>query len=543
MKSYYKNNIKKIILYVFVSAIAAALMVGIAFIYQALTEAATSNDFSRLIKVALFAIPYLVIEASFDYVPRAARSVAVQGIMNDMRNGLVNHFMKQDIQKLENEKPSERSSKLVNDLQVIEQNYLIPLFSTFLSLFIFLLSLAAALTLQSSLTLIMLALSFIPFLSPIISKNILSDKKKQSQESKKSYLSKFEEVTQNLEFIRISHAKKPFGMSLKKKSQSLQNKTIEFEKAVGKTYAVSYGLGNIVYSGTWIIGGIFVFNDMMTLPELIAMTTLMSMIAGPIETMNAYYTEIVSSKKVVNDYLNYLSKNEAVTENKTRHQIGKIHSIRLEKVFYNQGSHPLFQNMDHLFESGKKYAIRGESGVGKSTLLKLLLEVKRTNRGKIVVNDKCLSKIDLNSYYQNIAYVPQHSTVFEGTIAENVSLFLPVNENLIEESIHKAGLKKWLEKKSDVLDEKIGENNLSGGESKRLDIARGLYKDSSVFLMDEPTSGLDETAEIEIGKAIHNLTDKLVIVVTHSTNRQFLKNFDQVLELKEGKLVDKTASY
>lgn len=80
------------------------------------------------------------------------------------------------------------------------------------------------------------------------------------------------------------------------------------------------------------------------------------------------------------------------------------------------------------------------------------------------------------------------------------------------------------------------ENKLSGGEERRLDIARGIYTDADVFIFDEPTSGLDLENENLISKIISGIKNKIVIVVTHSENEQFIQSFDYVVELRDAHL-------
>ena len=317
----------------------------------------------------------------------------------------------------------------------------------------------------------------------------------------------------------------------------LVNKNIvAYEKAQSKTYSISYGLCNIVYSGMWIIGGIFVFYKLLSVPALVAMTTLTSTIAGPIQSISDYIADFVSGRKVTKEFLLFLNNNE---ETKTYSQDvmkTSIKSISFCDVHYSIGNHILFDTISISFYKGKKYILTGDSGSGKSTLLQMLMGIIPCKNGCIKINDKDLLTIDKNSYYKYFTYVPQKTAIFNATIADNISMFQNINEKKIVKSLIKAGLSDWFSKQENGIYTIISENQLSGGEERRLDIARPLYRETEMIIMDEPTSGLDEKNEQIIASIIDSMNDKIIIVVTHSTNQSFLSIFDKEIRISNQQL-------
>lgn len=184
---------------------------------------------------------------------------------------------------------------MINDLEAIN-NYFNGILSSLLYIFMFFISLLSAIYIQGTLTFIMVLFSFIPFLSSFISRKILSNKKEEELNSKSAYLENFDEFSENILFIKISKLGSYFNNKLGELADILKDKSIIFESSLAKTFAISYGLGNILYSGTWIIGGFFVYKNLIDLPSLIAMTTLMLTIAGPIQSIADSYSGIISSK-------------------------------------------------------------------------------------------------------------------------------------------------------------------------------------------------------------------------------------------------------
>jgi ABC-type multidrug transport system fused ATPase/permease subunit len=531
MKKYYKCHIKKIILYLLAVILNAATIAMTGFVFAALTDVALGSDFKIFLSTSIFAIVFLVIDCYLDFLPRVMRSRLIHALLHSLREDLVNHYIQEDLHSAMQENPSERTDKLVNQLEVFENSYLRPLFSIVSSIFIFLFSLAGALYLQGILTVIMLILCFLPFLAPVINQRILSDKKQEAQKARKQYLERFEAFSRHLSVIRLTRSSVVFNMLLDKESTYMEKSTVAYEKAQSKTYTVSYGLCNIVYSGIWIIGGIFVFQNWLSVPALIAMTTLTSTVAGPIQSISDYAADFASGRKIAKEFLNFLHSNIDTMhpQNVLKKDIKKLSFCDIR---YSVGEHLLFDRISAEFYKGKKYVLTGDSGSGKSTLLQMLMGIIPCEDGCININDINLLTIDKDSYYRHFTYVPQKTAIFDGTIAENIVMFQKIDEVKVIEALTKAGLSDWLSKqKKGIYTLLSAENQLSGGEERKLDIARSLYQETELILMDEPTSGLDEKNEQAIASIIASMKDKIIIVVTHSTNKSFLDIFDVEIRL------------
>ena len=531
MKKYIKNNQKNIIIYVFMCFISASLTAGTAFLYQRITSSAINNDFRALILFSIFAIPYLILEASFDYFPKKYRSIITNSISLDLKNDLIRSINETELSKMDYNFTNTIKNKMVNDLSIIEESYIRNLLSIILYSFMFVISLISAIYIQGYLTIIMIVLSVIPLLTPIISKKILANKKEIQKNAKDKYLDSYNEYADNILFVNISNLKLFFYDRLKLLGEKLKHESIFFESSLLKTYSISYGLGNVLYSGTWIIGGIFVYKNLLTLPSLIAMTILMFTIAGPIQTISNIYSEFLSSRKIFFDYLDFIDKCKT-TDRKPKSKISKIEKIDIKNLNLSFSNKIILKNISFNFMNGNKYVLLGESGSGKSTFLNSLFGIYDYANDYIAINEKKLSEIDKSSYYDNIFYIPQETIIFNTSILNNITLF---SENVdlvrVQECIKKVGLSDWFNSKDNEFNYVLSKDSISGGEKKRLDLARALYLDKSVIIMDEPTTALDFENEILISKIIKGIQDKLIICVSHSTNEEFLNVFDNKIKI------------
>jgi len=193
----------------------------------------------------------------------------------------------------------------------------------------------------------------------------------------------------------------------------------------------------------------------------------------------------------------------------------------------------IFENFNLDIKKNQKIGIYGDTGSGKSTLVKMLMGVILPSKGKITVDG-----LNINSNIQGlqkiISYIPQKIFLFESSLKNNIKLFQDENNDLkFDEIITKVFKNK---KNFDDLSNEIKENHtkLSGGELKKIGIARALYKDHKILIIDEGTAGLDAEYSKYIISEILNM-NKTVFFISHDLCQQ--KNFDVVYTIEINKLI------
>lgn len=211
-----------------------------------------------------------------------------------------------------------------------------------------------------------------------------------------------------------------------------------------------------------------------------------------------------------------------------------VHNLRFG---YEPGSEILHDiNID--FEAGRSYAIVGASGSGKSTLLNLLMASRHDYKGAICFDNTELMGISSKSLYELVSMVEQNVFVFDASIWDNVTMFRDFPPADVDRAIELSGLSRFInERGGDYL---CGENgkNLSGGEKQRISIARSLLQKSSVLLADEVTAALDAETSYQVIGDILKLDGITRIVVTHALVESLLRQYDGILVLKEGRIVE-----
>lgn len=205
---------------------------------------------------------------------------------------------------------------------------------------------------------------------------------------------------------------------------------------------------------------------------------------------------------------------------------------------YPQQSAPALKDISLQVAAGEHIAILGRTGCGKSTLLQLLTRAWDPANGQIQLNGQPLSVLSETTLRQAMSVVPQRVHLFSATLRDNLLLAAPqVSDARLAEILARVGLEKLLEDSG--LDSWLGEGGrqLSGGELRRLAIARALLHDAPLMLLDEPTEGLDATTESQILDLLSEvMRDKTVLMVTHRLRG--LARFNQIIVMDNGQIIE-----
>jgi ABC-type branched-subunit amino acid transport system ATPase component len=206
---------------------------------------------------------------------------------------------------------------------------------------------------------------------------------------------------------------------------------------------------------------------------------------------------------------------------------------------YSNSNKNLINSVDFEIELGKSVGIFGNSGIGKTTLLDLILGLQIPNTGKIIIDGLEINPLT-NYWYKNFAYVPQNVFIFEDTLINNITLNKkdkPIDYNLIYKILEFLKLKDFVELHQEKLNMQLGERGLllSGGQAQRIGIARAIYHQPKIIIMDEPTSSLDSKTEDFIISNIQSISTSTLVIVSH--NKKSFQNCSSVYEFtNDGKI-------
>ncbi|MGN0506821.1 MAG: ABC transporter ATP-binding protein [Lachnospiraceae bacterium] len=197
---------------------------------------------------------------------------------------------------------------------------------------------------------------------------------------------------------------------------------------------------------------------------------------------------------------------------------------------------PVLKDFDLKVKAGETIALVGESGAGKSTILNMVIGFNKPDGGRILLDGADMNTLNLRSYRNFLAVVPQNSILFSGTIRDNITYGLSsVTEEMLWKAIQAANLEEFIKSLPEGLNTRVGEHGgkLSGGQRQRISIARALIRDPKVIVLDEATSALDSVSEREIQKALENLKQgRTTFIVAHRLST--IRNADKIALVGDG---------
>ena len=296
---------------------------------------------------------------------------------------------------------------------------------------------------------------------------------------------------------------------------------------------------------TTYVGITQVLNGEMTLGGFMAFSTLSSYFTSPLSNLIGLQMQIQEasiSMKRLTEIMDYPAEYETA-EGTEQSELGKVDGdIEFKDVTFRYGNRaPALDHVSFTIPAGKKVALVGSSGSGKSTITKLLLKYYDPEDGEIDVNGVNLAEYTNHSVRRAIAYVPQNIELFSKTIYDNIRISrMDATMDEVKEAAKKADAHEFIRHlplQYNTYLEEAG-NGLSGGEKQRIALARAFLKDSNLYILDESTSNLDFATETLIFNMIYEqLADRSMLIVAHRLST--VRDCDLILVMDHGKIVER----
>jgi ATP-binding cassette subfamily B protein len=292
-----------------------------------------------------------------------------------------------------------------------------------------------------------------------------------------------------------------------------------------------------------ILGGscILAASSEISLGTLMSISYVLGNLTGPINQIHDFGNQIQMARISANRLGELQRKENESISNSKMTPTDLVGKIKLCVSFKYPGSFSpwIFKDLKLSIPFGKVTAIVGDSGCGKTTLIKLLLGFYKPQYGNIFVNNIDLHSMDINTWRNLCGTVLQNSHIFSGSIAENISLNSEIDQSKLESSAKLACIYDFINSLPATFNTRIGGAGieLSQGQKQRILIARAVYKNPKILIFDEATSALDTKNERAIVENLnHFYMGRTVIIVAHRLST--VKNADQIIVLNDGKVVE-----
>ncbi len=292
------------------------------------------------------------------------------------------------------------------------------------------------------------------------------------------------------------------------------------------------------------VGGYHVIKGNLSMGQLITFNSLLAYFLEPVKNLINLQPQMQTAIVAAERLGEILDLDPEKTENEYKKLSPKSirGDIEIKDITFRYGTRkPVFEGISMHIREGERIALVGESGSGKTTLSKLLLNLYSAESGEILIDGNNIKDINMEALREKIAYIPQETFLFSGSIMENLTLGLDdVTVEDVIDAAKKAQAHEFINELSLRYETRLEENgsNLSGGQRQRLAIARAILKKPDILILDEATSNLDSITEKAIEQTIEQYSSHMTtIIIAHRLST--IRRCDRIYVMEHGRVLEK----
>jgi ATP-binding cassette subfamily B protein len=501
----------------------------------------TQKVLGTIIQIAVLLVVIALVRGVFNFLQGYWAEKVSQGIAYEMRNRIFEKLQKLSFSYHDQSQTGKLMTRMTSDVELVKMftgNGLLQLSS---GLILFFGTLAILFSMNWKLTLVLLAmLPIIGVLFGVFIKYVMPISKTIQQK-----LGALNTVLQeNLSGIRIvkAFAREEYEASrFESRNLDYKDVNIKLVSAFSTFFPLTFLVANIASAAVIWVGGLMVIKDTISLGELVAFTSYQMYLLMPIfmlgfigsslsraETSAERIFEIIDAKSEIEDSPNAISMPPIE---------GKI-EFKDVSFKYTGSDNYVIENVSFTAEPNQTIAVMGQTGSGKSTIINLIPRFYDVSSGKVLIDGNDVRNVTLDSLRKQIGIVLQETTLFAGTIQENIAYGRPdASLEDVVAAAQAAQAKDFIEKLPESYATLIGERGvgLSGGQKQRVAIARALLLQPRILIMDDSTSSVDSETEFLIQQALEELRKgRTTFVIAQRIST--VRNADKILVMADGKL-------
>ena len=560
-QSFFQGNRKNLFMAVLGTTVLSVGILSVPQLMQILIDFLSGNRRYSMHQIVLMAIAVLLMVSFSGLCTYYFRTKFSTKAVLQYRKTAYHYLSKKKVTEFYGQNTAVYLSALNTDLQKIKEDFLdqIPILSQ-----IVICGIGAVLVMiRYNFFLAMMAclISLIPFFAALFSGRNMEKIEENLSKENAEYLAFLKDFAIGFTIIKSYKVEGIFSALHDKICQKVERRMEEREKCVEKTNYFAAISGYITQFAILLLCAVVAYRSKsISVGTVLAFSRLINYIIDPVTELPGMLSKARTAYALSEQFWEKIGKGEQEEQQEQNSEVVKddyhkhtdtdshekaftIPSLQGDICFSHisfsyTSEKQVLKDFTLRVKEGEKLILLGASGSGKSSILKLLMGIERSQGGEISIGNRQLSTIPEESLFRSISYIQQEVFIFDGSIYENITLFQKYSEEEMELAIEKSGLKNLISEKG--LDYPCGENGaaLSGGERQRINIARSLLRKTPILLADEITAALDKENSYLVLDSLLSLENITEILVLHDLDSRILSRVDRICVLKEGEIVE-----
>lgn len=528
-----------LVLAVILGAINAVAIAFVSILLQRILDVALRQDMSGFGQLLPVILGYMAALCALSFAEALCGKVLLRNVTRSLRGRIFNGVMAKRPESYYKSNSADYLSAVVNDVKLVEENYLTPLLLSCQMIVLFLATLVILCWLSPMVTGILLGFLLLMFLVPLLFGNVLRQRQERYSATLAAFTEKTKDFFSGYEVIRGFSVGSHIRRKFQQENKAAANAKFRADCFIAVNESLADMLSTLSTVVVVFVAAYMVLRGKITAGTLLALIQLSSTFSVPVLVLMQNVPKMTSMKPII-EKLGHLCDDKTDHEDEcARRDTTFKKGLALKDVrFAYEPGKEILKGIDLELKPGGKYALLGESGCGKTTLTKLMTGYSQSYQGSISYDDQEVKMLDRQELSQVVSLIHQNVYLFDSDIYDNICLGEEFSETELEWALQKSGVKKFLAQLEDGIHAKTGENGnrLSGGQRQRIAVARALIRRTPMLILDEGTSAVDKKTARDIESSLLEEDGLTLITITHHMQEDLWERYDRIIRIEEGRV-------
>ena len=540
MNKYCKYSKSSLFIYIVLNVITAILSVSIALIIELTIDTVSTGQMDDFRRIVFGALIFMVLYFGFNYLRNFYMQKMINHYIEQLRSLLFRKIMSYSFVGFRKFSTSDYLSLLTNDIQIYQEGIVRSKLCVVQNAISATIVLLALLNTNINITFLIIICTAIIYFLPRLFNNKISLAQEKVSKRLAHTTGTASDYLEGFYVISTYNYQKKAGEKFDSVNQKYYEKKNSLDKNLSKSETLSSALSVATELLVLFVLAQFVFMNILNVGKMVAVMQLTGAFVQPLIVIMTNLPKISSGRAIEERFLSILNidENDMGTPKEDSALLSFEKDVELHNIgFSYEEKKEILHGIDLKIRKGKKYAIVGGSGAGKTTLINIINGIYRQNIGDILVDGYPIE----NKYRQYInlfATVGQNTFLFNSTVQENITLAEEDSANHLVDACKISGVSELIKDQKCKLEQMIQENgaNLSGGQRQKIALARAIYHEKPILILDEGMSAIDKKSAYDIEKRLLDRKNVTLLSITHDIHSPLLKEYDEIIFLVDGRI-------